>query len=222
MDIDIHELGTSAMWFWGISQGLEISGNRISGYRNYGIGFSSVDNAVISENTFTEDNGKAWWSYGITLRRFSDGNSIYQNTFSNLSGAAGAIRVWAQSNDNVIERNNYANSGLIGWNDAHPYGPGAIFIGTSEYRGDALVAEAPRDNRIKENEFPFGTDLCQMILDLEDDPATPDYDGLNEIWGWKSCEKMSRKQARSQEKEQERQIPRMKAIDMKLTKSKDK
>jgi Right handed beta helix region len=184
MDISIHSRGFHGMWMWSIPDGLKISENRIEGNRFYGIGLSYIDNAEIYDNLIINPNGCCWWSYGITLRRYCNNNKVTNNHFENFSNLGGGIRIWSNSNGNIIKHNDYKNSNLTGWTSNFPNGPGALIISSDS-----------QNNTIHEMKFPasggMGNILCQMVLDLSDNPETYFYDGANKIHNWQSCENLA-------------------------------
>jgi hypothetical protein len=205
MDINIHQGGFTAIWLWDIKKGLSITGNKIQNHRNYGIGLRSIENAVISDNLIYKDNGKAWWSFGIMLWADCNYNTLSGNMFSELSGVAGGIRMRRNSHDNVFMKNDYTNSGLPGWTENSPWGPGAIFIESDIIDANGnIVIPGPSNNEILESKFPGKrTTICEMIMDLTDDQTTSEYDGYNKIIGLESCGRKSRKMNFSTEKEQQ-------------------
>ena len=176
--IELSENGRFGMWIFFINEGLTIQDNTISNSLFYGLSFTLVENALITQNTIKDQFGCCPFNSAIAFRFGCEGNTISHNSFENLSGSTTGVRIWGDSQNNSIEQNTYTQSNLPGWTITNPAGPGAVILGPYS-----------QGNSVFEMKFPPGTGapLCEMIKDMTDDPATPDYDGNNTIHHWEPC-----------------------------------
>ena len=181
MNISLRESSFDGMWLYNILSGLEVSGNRIANGNWFGIGISRVENAQIVGNIIEDHQGCCWWACGIGIWGpvSTNNNLVTDNKFINMSGNGGGILVWNNCSNNIIEQNDYKLSNLPGWKESTPYGPGAVLLGVDT-----------QGNEVFEMKFPpqQGVTLCEMVLDVSDDPLTQEYDGNNFIHHWKACE----------------------------------
>jgi hypothetical protein len=199
MDISLRESASSGMWLFNIPSGLEVSGNSIANGNTSSIALTSVTHAQIVGNTIVDHQGCCPWAYGIYLRWGTSNNHIAQNKFINISGDGGGIFLWNNSGDNIIKKNDYKLSNLPGWTESTPNGPGAVLLG-GDTEGNKVFEKFPPEQ---------GVTLCEMVLDLSDDPMTPEYDGNNFIHYWKPCENLSERALMIPEDDIESQIERM-------------
>jgi hypothetical protein len=139
----------------------EISKNEIINCRWAGIRLAGLDgSSIVTKNIIKGFNGPGWvWTSPIYVRNDNQGCIISKNKFININGAPAAILLRPNSNNNynIIEKNNFEESGLPGWTDETPDGPGCI-----------LLHEGTLDNVLAENLFPEGTFASTQILDLGD------------------------------------------------------
>jgi hypothetical protein len=119
--------------------------------------------------------------YGIALWPGANNAAVHDNKFIDIEDNWAGILV--RGNGNYIDNNDYKDSKLRGWT-SDTDGSGAIVLTGESY-----------DNIIHEMNFPEGQGvmLCQMILDLTDDPFTTEYDGTNEIHNYQPCENLAKR-----------------------------
>lgn len=149
MDILIHPQGYQGIAVWNIPEGLKILNNTIRESNYFGILF---------------------WP-GI------NNSAIVGNKFIDIENNLAGIFVNGVGNSLV--NNDFKESGLPGWTDTTPDGPGAIILRSSS-----------KDNVVQ---FSQNNDksLCEMILDQTDNPTTIIYDGLNTIHNYQPCENLA-------------------------------
>ena len=113
----------------------------------------------IKHNTIRHSN-----YFGIILWPGINNAAISRNKFIDIGNNWAGILV--RGYENSIYNNDYRESNLPGWTTHTPSGPGAI-----------VLAGPTMGNFIHEMKLPTHSSLCEMILDLSDDPSTNDYDG---------------------------------------------
>lgn len=148
------EYGIMAALMDWMTQGTLWLNNVVEGIAWEGIDAGANHDCIYTGNDFT----------GLTL----------QPTASWYGGGAylGAVTLFGTT-DSAVLANDFRSSGIPGWGD--PTAPaGAVYLspGTS---GNKVL---------KASKWPSGTNICEQVLDLTDDPATPRYDGANQIVGW--------------------------------------
>jgi hypothetical protein len=99
--------------------------------------------------------------------------TIARNSF----GPADSAGVKCHGRDNQFVNNHFYGP-YRGWTSAAS-GPG-LFWFTLESHANTVAAA-------KLNDSPHGFDLCGQVLDETDNPATPEYDGVNNIPGYEKC-----------------------------------
>ncbi len=183
-EFSMHSAGMQGVYAWNISAGMKIMRNTFVGSNNYGMLLFNIDNSLIRNNTIRNHHGNWWYNCGITAINGSENNHIIANKIENQTGAGSGIRIDRGSAGNLVELNDFINSDLPGWTTDNPDGPGAVFLGSSS-----------RDNYVHEMKFPpkQSKTLCEMILDLTDNPETLEYDGQNEIHNYVPCENLARR-----------------------------
>jgi len=99
------------------------------------------------------------------MRKDNQGCIISKNRFININGAPAAVFLRANMNNNynTITKNDFNQSGLPGWTEANPDGPGCI-----------LLSEDTQGNLAAENHFPMGTSASTQVLDLGDNKIVGD------------------------------------------------
>ncbi|MCY1720447.1 right-handed parallel beta-helix repeat-containing protein [Prolixibacteraceae bacterium Z1-6] len=140
------------------------------GYQGIGV-WTIPDGLKIMNNTIRESN-----YFGILFWPEVNNSAIIDNKFIDIDNNWAGILV--NGFGNSFTNNDFTESGLPGWTTATPEGPGAIVLRAPTY-----------DNVVR---FPQSNDmsLCEMILDLTDDPTTKMYDGLNKIHNYQPCENL--------------------------------
>jgi parallel beta-helix repeat protein len=157
--------GYIAIWV-GASSGVQIIGNTVTGQNNVGIWLSSVQESSVERNDLS-GHYALWGQNALVL---SNGNSIKNNSY----GPAG---MWGlvcnTSNDNSLVNDN--------------------FLGEYSSVVPCVWLAASSNNRVvslKNGKVINGITICTKFFDDSDDPATPEYDGLNDIPGIERCENM--------------------------------
>lgn len=128
----------------------------------------NAPNTAIIENIVKDFSGSGlWWTGPFTFVQGNHDCVVQKNKFENVSGVFAAVLVegrggWVENHNNIILDNDYRESGLPGWQ----VGSGSVFLG-----------ESTRGNFVVERHFPWGTDMCDQILDFGEN-AIPGWQGV--------------------------------------------
>ena len=189
--------------------GHKVIGNSISNCLYEGIILYLASNVDVIENSFEDLGGTGGiftyvctdiqieensfkdcrlYDGEITLQRTIN-SLIKSNSFVNSDPNLGAITL-IDSRFNTTRQNNFIDSNLTGWLNNPPWGPFNAAVLIMDY-----FAEPSEGNYIFEMKWPEidGVTICDMILDLTDDPTTFKYDGTNIIHHYQPCESLAKK-----------------------------